>query len=112
MPPNTYPLALAINTSRGRDKTFMLHFVNVQLPGSNRLEVDLGYGTDVFTASDGTEFLDTTYQYLCLGRWISARKYIRNGGAGGSIQIDKYGRGESPYWRARASKYFKLRSVS
>lgn len=34
----------------------MLHFDNVSLTGAARLTVDLGYGTDVFTASSGSSF--------------------------------------------------------
>jgi hypothetical protein len=40
----------------GATKLLILHFQNVNLTGANRLEVDLGYGTDVFTATDGTAF--------------------------------------------------------
>ena len=34
----------------------LLHFTGVSLPGNNRLEVDLGYDTDVFTSTLGTDF--------------------------------------------------------
>ncbi|HTF81110.1 MAG TPA: hypothetical protein VL947_05280, partial [Cytophagales bacterium] len=30
----------------------ILHFTGASFPGNNRLEVNLGYGTDVFNASD------------------------------------------------------------
>jgi hypothetical protein len=37
-------------------KFAILHFTNAVLPANNRLEVDLGYATDVFTSADGTDF--------------------------------------------------------
>jgi hypothetical protein len=40
----------------GGTKLAMLHFRNASFPGNSRLEVDLGYGMDVFTAADGTDF--------------------------------------------------------
>ncbi len=42
--------------STGGLKFVILHFTNGVLPANNRLEVDLGYATDVFTSADGTDF--------------------------------------------------------
>ena len=40
----------------GGTKFVILHFGAASIPAGNRLEVDLGYGTDVFDASAGTQF--------------------------------------------------------
>ncbi len=34
----------------------ILHFSNASFPANNRLEVNLGYATDVFNASHGSDF--------------------------------------------------------
>jgi hypothetical protein len=37
----------------------MLHFTSAGFPASNHLEVDLGYDTDIFTATDLPDFWST-----------------------------------------------------
>jgi hypothetical protein len=66
----------------------------VSLPASNRLEVDLGYDTDVFTAADGTDFWTRPVNIYALAGGLVPIRYITAGAATGSAQLDKYGRGE------------------
>ena len=40
----------------GGTKLLMLHFTNLNFKPGDQLQVDLGYGTDTFTAADGPEF--------------------------------------------------------
>lgn len=54
--PNIWALNFAHAPAPGGTKLLILHFQNVSLSAANRLEVDLGYGTDVFTSADGPSF--------------------------------------------------------
>ena len=54
--PNTWSGSFASVPAPTGTKFLILHFTAVSLPASNRLEVDLGYDTDVFTSADGTDF--------------------------------------------------------
>src|SRR5689334_3239213 len=54
--PNTWALDFAHTPAPTGTKFLILHFSGAQLPASNRLEVDLGYDTDVFTSADGADF--------------------------------------------------------
>jgi V8-like Glu-specific endopeptidase len=78
----------------GVTKLLMLHFRNVSLPANNRLEVDLGYGTDVFTAADGAQFWTRPINVYVLPGGLVPIRYIRNGAPDGGVQVDRYGRGE------------------
>jgi hypothetical protein len=78
----------------GVTKLVLLHFQNVNLPGNNRIEVDLGYGIDIFTSADGPEFWTRPVNIYVFPGGNVAVRYIRNGGAGGGAQIDRYARGE------------------
>jgi hypothetical protein len=75
-------------------KLLILHFQNVSLPASNRLEVDLGYDTDVFTSANGTQFWTRPVNIYALPGGLVPIRYITNGAAGGGVQLDRYGRGE------------------
>ncbi len=72
----------------------MLHFRNASFPTAGaKLEVDLGYGTDTFTASDGTDFWTRPANvYALAGGKVSVR-YITTG-ASGSVELFEYARGE------------------
>jgi hypothetical protein len=72
----------------------MLHFQNVNLPGANRLEVDLGYDTDVFTSADGGSFWTRPINVRAFASGNVPVRYITSGATAGSAQIDRYGRGE------------------
>lgn len=78
----------------GGTKFVMLHFQNVDLPGANRLEVDLGYDTDIFTSTDGGSFWTRPINVHAFGSGTIPVRYIASGTPAGSVQIDRYGRGE------------------
>ncbi len=92
--PNTWAHNFAHIPAPMGTKLLMLHFQNVNLPASNRLEVDLGYDTDVFTSADGTQFWTRPINIYVLAGGLVPIRYITNGAANGSVQIDRYGRGE------------------
>ncbi len=77
----------------GGTKLLILHFTGASLPAANRLEVDLGYDTDIFTSADGTDFWTRPINIYALGGPVPIR-YITNGAATGGVQLDQYGRGE------------------
>lgn len=92
---NTWAEAFAYTPAPTGTKFLILHFMNVQLPASNRLEVDLGYDTDVFTSADGTEFWTRPVDPKAVGGGTTLPiRYVTNGAANGSVQLDQYGRGE------------------
>jgi Trypsin-like peptidase domain/von Willebrand factor type A domain len=95
-PPNTWSVSFAHvpAPAPGGTKLVILHFQNVNLPGANRLEVDLGYGTDVFTAADGAAFWTRPVNIYKLAGGLVPIRYIAAGAAAGSAQLDRYGRGE------------------
>src|SRR6478736_9236536 len=76
----------------GGTKLLILHFTGVALPGGSRLEVDLGYGADVFTAADGPNFWTRPINVYALPGGVTMRLVATGAGAGASI--DRYGRGE------------------
>jgi hypothetical protein len=91
---NTWGLDFAHTPAAGGTKLVVLHFRNASLPAGNRLEVDLGYGTDVFTAADGSEFWTRPVNvYVVPGGKVPIR-YVTNGAANGGVQLDIYARGE------------------
>lgn len=92
--PNTWALDFAHSPAPGGTKLVMLHFQNVNLPGANRLEVDLGYDTDVFTSADGGSFWTRPVNVNAFGAGTIPVRYIASGAPAGSVQIDRYGRGE------------------
>ena len=49
----THTFSPPASPAPGGTKLLMLHFTGVVLPGGSRLEVDLGYATDVFTVASG-----------------------------------------------------------
>jgi hypothetical protein len=92
--PNTWAIDFAHTPALGGTKLLMLHFRNVSLPGANRLEVDLGYATDVFTSADGGEFWTRPINVRAFASGNIPVRYITSGAPAGSAQIDRYGRGE------------------
>jgi len=81
----------------GGTKLAMLHFTNVSLPGTSRLEVDLGYATDVFTSADGADFWTRPANiYPAALGGLDGKvpiRYVQGGGAG-TVTLDFWGRGE------------------
>lgn len=92
--PNTWAKTLTYAAAPSGTKFIILHFMNVSLPGGNRLEVDLGYGTDVFTAANGGSFWTRPINVGVVGSSIAIR-YIKSSGNTGGAFVDRYGRGES-----------------
>ncbi|GGY02272.1 VWA domain-containing protein [Massilia dura] len=92
--PDTWAINFAHVAAPGGTKFVMLHFQNVNLPGANRIEVDLGYDTDVFTAADGGSFWTRPVNVHALGGSTVPVRYIVSGAPSGSAQVDRYGRGE------------------
>jgi hypothetical protein len=92
--PNTWSVNFAHIAAPTGTKFLILHFQNVKLPASNRLEVDLGYETDVFTSANGTEFWTRPVNVYTLPGGLVPIRYITNGASTGSAQLDRYGRGE------------------
>jgi hypothetical protein len=92
--PNVWEKSLTYTPAPSGTKFIILHFMNVTLPASNRLEVDLGYDTDVFTAASGGSFWTRPINVGVVGASIKIR-YITNGAANGGAFVDRYGRGES-----------------
>ena len=91
---NTWQKALTYVPAPTGTKLIILHFQNVTLPANNRLEVDLGYGTDVFTSASGGSFWTRPINVGVVGASVTIR-YITNGANTGGAFVDRYGRGES-----------------
>ena len=92
--PSTWAIDFAHTPAPGGTKLLMLHFQNVSLPGANRLEVDLGYDTDIFTSAAGGSFWTRPINIQAFASGNVPVRYITSGAPGGSVQIDRYGRGE------------------
>lgn len=86
--PNTWIATFPVDPAA---KFVMLHFVGAALAASDRLEVDLGYDTDVYTTAWGPDFWSRPVR----GDVPVTIRYIRVGGGGGHVTLDKYGRGEA-----------------
>lgn len=92
--PNTWTHDFAHTPAPMGTKFVILHFQNVILPAANRLEVDLGYDTDVFTSADGASFWTRPVNLYVLPGGLVPIRYVTNGAANGSVELDRYGRGE------------------
>ena len=91
--PNTWKVQVP-STPLANTKFIILHFTEVSLPGSNRIEVDLGYETDVFHASDGTNFWTRPINiYRLAGQPIEVR-YITQGATTGNARVEHIGVGQ------------------
>jgi len=75
-------------------KFLILHFASVSLPSTNRLEVDLGYDTDHFTAADGPDFFTRPIDVQQFPAGVPIRYFSTDAVPTGSAYIDRYGRGE------------------
>jgi hypothetical protein len=92
--PTTWSHEFSYQSAPSGTKLLMLHFRNAVLPDGNVLEVDLGYGTDRFDATDGSEFWTRPINpYTLLNDRVQIR-YLANGSPTGGAEIDMYGRGE------------------
>ena len=77
----------------GGTKLLMLHFQNPNFRPGDRIEINLGYETDVFTAADGPEFWTRPINPYVFPGGVSIN-YIAAGPLTGSIQMDQFARGE------------------
>jgi hypothetical protein len=78
----------------GVTKFVILHFSAASFPAKNRLEVELGYDTDVFTSADGADLWTRPVDIFAVGGSVTIR-YVADGAPGtGGVTFDKYGRGE------------------
>ena len=77
----------------GGTKLLMLHFTNLDFKPGDQLQVQLGYATDTFTAADGPEFWTRPVNVYATGGSVQIT-YLKGGAANGSVQLDKFGRGE------------------
>ncbi|MBP1688348.1 MAG: hypothetical protein H6Q33_4491 [Deltaproteobacteria bacterium] len=93
-PPGIWAIEFDHTPAPTGTKFVMLHFQNVNLPGTNRLEVDLGYDTDVFTSADAGTFWTRPINVQAFASGKIPVRYIAVGAPAGSAQIDRYGRGE------------------
>ncbi len=91
--PNVWTVDFAYTPAPTGTKFVILHFSGASFPAANRLEVDLGYDTDVFTASDGADLWTRPINVYAVGPSVTIR-YVTNGAATGGVTLDKYGRGE------------------
>jgi hypothetical protein len=75
----------------GGTKFLMLHFTAMDLPGSNHLEVDLGYDQDVVTSASGADF----WTRPVAGNSVTIR-YVDDGVGppAGGVTLAQFGRGE------------------
>ena len=77
----------------GGTKMLILHFQNPDFKPGDSLRVELGYGTDVFTAADGPAFWTRPIDVYAFPAGVQIT-YVQAGAAVGSVQLDRYGRGE------------------
>ncbi|WP_228851461.1 VWA domain-containing protein [Aegicerativicinus sediminis] len=70
----------------------ILHFNNASFPANNRLEVNLGYGKDVFNSASGSEFWTRPINVNALPSGNIPINYIQDGAATGGVQLVGFGR--------------------
>ena len=77
----------------GGTKLLILHFQNVNFQPGDQLQVQLGYAVDTFTAADGPAFWTRPVDVYAFPAGVQIN-YIAAGPPTGSVQLDKFGRGE------------------
>jgi hypothetical protein len=93
--PGVWAVGFAHQPAPGGTRLLILHFTNAQLFPGNAVEVDLGYGMDVFTDADGPDFWTRPINPYTLPNGKVPIRYIGGGPAPiGTATLDKYGRGE------------------
>ena len=90
--PNTWAFGFTPTPAPTGTKFVILHFTGAVFPAANRLEVDLGYDTDVFTAADGPDFW--TRPINVPGSGTITMRYVTTGSGSGHVVLGEYGRGE------------------
>lgn len=89
---NTWAFGFIPASAPTGTKFVILHFTGATLPAANRLEVELGYDMDRFTAADGPDFW--TRPIKVPGSGTITMRYITNGSNSGHVVLGEYGRGE------------------
>lgn len=92
-PANTWAKNFAPTAAPTGTRFVILHFRNANFAPNARLEVDLGYGTDTFTAANGDEFWTRPINVAALAGNQVPIRYISTTASGG-VELDQYGRGE------------------
>ncbi len=77
----------------GGTKLLMLHFQNLNFQPGDQLQVNLGYAIDTFTAVDGPAFWTRPVNVYAFPAGVQIT-YVAAGPLTGSVQLDKFGRGE------------------
>lgn len=77
----------------GGTKLLILHFQNLNLLPGDQLQVNLGYAVDTFTAADGPAFWTRPINVYAFPAGVPIT-YVPAGPPTGSVQLDRYGRGE------------------
>ena len=77
----------------GGTKLLMLHFQNLDFKPGDKLQVNLGYDIDEFTAADGPAFWTRPINVYAFPEGVEIT-YIPAGPPTGSVQMDRFGRGE------------------
>ncbi len=78
----------------GGIKFIIVHLQGLNLPANNRVEIDLGYDTDVLTATTDLDFWSRPVNLSAFPSGKIPLRYITNGSASGSVTLDRFGRGE------------------
>jgi Trypsin-like peptidase domain/von Willebrand factor type A domain len=77
----------------GGTKLLVLHFQNLALQPSDEIRIELGYDVDRYTAADAPEFWTRPINVYAFPSGVQIT-YVSGGGPAGSVQLDRYGRGE------------------
>ncbi|WP_314503857.1 vWA domain-containing protein [uncultured Microbacterium sp.] len=93
----TWTHDITIPPANGGPRYVLLHFASANLPGGDRIEVDLGYDTDVFTAGSNTRFWTRPIDIPAAGGpgGKVRIRVISGGGAGSGAVVDMIGVGEA-----------------
>jgi hypothetical protein len=78
----------------GGIKFVLLHFSSAVIPAGSRLEVDLGYDTDVFTSADGPDFWTRPANVRVFPDGRVPIRFIPGATPTGGVRLVAYGRGE------------------
>lgn len=93
--PNTWAFELDPGIPPGGGIKFVIvHLQNLNLPANNRVEIDLGYDTDVLTATNDFDFWSRPVNLSAFPNHRIPLRYITNGAAAGGVTLDRFGRGE------------------
>ncbi|MEO5662698.1 MAG: vWA domain-containing protein [Nocardioides sp.] len=93
----TWTHDIQIPPANGGARYVLLHFASASLPSGDRIEVDLGYATDVFTAASNTRFWTRPIDVPAAGGPVGkVRVRVFSGGAAGAgATVDMVGVGEA-----------------